>query len=104
MAIRPQEGRLAYVAAKTGAPAASRRIALELATRRIRVNVVAPGLTHTPMVRNIPGHIESGLPSVPLGDLIPAEEVAALVLHLISDKARPVTGGVFSMDRGRTAG
>ena len=31
------------------------------------MNVLAPGLTDTPMVRRIPGHIENGLPSVPLG-------------------------------------
>ncbi|MGI8792383.1 MAG: SDR family NAD(P)-dependent oxidoreductase [Acidimicrobiales bacterium] len=102
MAIRPREGRLAYVAAKAGLHAAARALALELAPRGIRVNVVAPGLTDTPMVRRIPGHIESGLPGVPLGDLVPAEEVASLAIHLFSDDARHVTGSVFSIDGGRT--
>ena len=56
------------------------------------------------MVRRIPGHIDRGLPSVPLGDLLPAEEVAAMALFLLSDDARHVTGAVFSIDGGRTAG
>ena len=103
MAIRPREQRLAYVAAKAGLHAAARTLALELAPRWIRVNVIAPGLTDTPMVKSIPGHIESGLPSVPLGELVPAQEVAALAIHLLSDDARHVTGAVFSIDAGRTA-
>ena len=104
MAIRPRDQRLAYVAAKAGLHAAARALALELAPRRIRVNVMAPGLTDTPMVRRVPGHIESGLPSVPLGELVPPEEVAALAVHLLTDDARHVTGTVFSIDGGRTAG
>lgn len=104
MAIRPREGRLAYVAAKAGLHASAKALALELADRHIRVNVVAPGLTDTPMVHRIPGHIESGLPSVPLGQLVPAEDVAALAVYLFSDTARHITGAVFSIDGGRTAG
>jgi NAD(P)-dependent dehydrogenase (short-subunit alcohol dehydrogenase family) len=104
LAIRPREERLAYVAAKAGLHAAARALALEVAPRRIRVNVIAPGLTDTPMVRRIPGHIESGLPSVPLGELVPAQEVAALAVHLLSDDAKHLTGAVVSVDGGRTVG
>jgi NAD(P)-dependent dehydrogenase (short-subunit alcohol dehydrogenase family) len=104
MAIRPREERLAYVAAKAGLHAAARALALEVAPRQIRVNVIAPGLTDTPMVRRIPGHIESGLPSVPLGELVPAQEVAALAIYLLSDAARHLTGAVLSVDGGRTVG
>ena len=104
LAIRPREQRLAYVAAKAGLHAAAKALALELAPRRIRVNVLAPGLTDTPMVLAIPGHVEGGLPSVPLGQLVPPDEVAAMAVHLLSDDAPNVTGAVFSIDGGRTAG
>lgn len=104
LATRPREGRLAYVAAKAGVHAVGRALALELAPRRIRVNVIAPGLTDTPMVQAIPGHIESGLSGVPLGGLVPPEEVAAMVVHLWSDDAAHLTGAVVSIDGGRTAG
>ena len=104
LAIRPRQGRLAYVAAKAGAHAAARALAVELAPRRIRVNVIAPGLTDTPMVHAVPGHVATGLESVPLGDLVPADEVAALAVHLMSDDAAHLTGAVLSIDGGRTAG
>jgi NAD(P)-dependent dehydrogenase (short-subunit alcohol dehydrogenase family) len=104
MAIRPREERLADIAAKAGLHAAARAQALEVAPRQIRVNVIAPGLTDTPMVRRIPGHIESGLPSVPLGELVPAQEVAAMAIYLLSDAAKHLTGAVVSVDGGRTVG
>jgi 3-oxoacyl-[acyl-carrier protein] reductase len=104
LALRPVPGLLPYVAAKAGAHAVARALALELAPRGIRVNVVAPGLTETPMTVGIPGHIEAGLPSVPLGTLVAAEEVAALAVHLMTDASRSITGSVFTVDGGRTAG
>ena len=78
-------------------------VALELAPRGICVNVIAPGLTDTPMTRAIPGHIERGLEAVPQGALVAANDVAALAVHLMSDDARSVTGSVFTIDAGRTA-
>jgi 3-oxoacyl-[acyl-carrier protein] reductase len=104
LATRPREERLAYVASKAGLHAMCRALALELAPRRIRVNVIAPGLTDTSMVHRIPGHVERGLPSVPLGALVSPEEVAALAVHLMSDDARSITGAVLPIDGGRTAG
>jgi NAD(P)-dependent dehydrogenase (short-subunit alcohol dehydrogenase family) len=103
LAIRPGIGLLPYVAAKAGVHAIARSLALELAPRGIRVNVIAPGLTDTPMTRAIEGHIELGLATVPTGQLVHLTDIAALAVHLMTDEARSVTGSVFTVDAGRTA-
>ena len=103
LAVRPGTGLLPYVAAKAGVHAIARSLALELAPLHIRVNVIAPGLTDTPMTRSMEGHIERGLESVPLGRLVELSDVAALAVHLMTDEAASITGSVFSVDAGRTA-
>jgi NAD(P)-dependent dehydrogenase (short-subunit alcohol dehydrogenase family) len=103
LAIRPGLGLLAYSASKAGVHALVRTLALELAPRGTRVNVVAPGLTETPMTSNIPGYFERGLPAVPLGQLVSAAEVAALAVYLMSDEARSITGAVLNIDGGRSS-
>ena len=102
-AVRPGIGLLPYVAAKAGVHAMVRSLALELAPRNIRVNVIAPGLTDTAMTRDLPGHVERVLESVPLGELVLATDVAALAVHLMTDDARSITGVVYPIDGGRTA-
>lgn len=103
LALRPGTGLLPYVAAKAGVHAIARSLALELAPQGVRVNVLAPGLTDTPMTRGMDGHIERGLESVPLGRLVQVGDVAALAVHLMTDEASSVTGSVFPIDAGRTA-
>lgn len=103
LAVRPGVGYLPYVAAKAGVHALVRSLALELAPRKIRVNVLVPGLTDTPMTRGVPGHIERQLQGVPLGELVQADDVAALAVHLMTDEARFITGSAFTIDAGRTA-
>ncbi len=103
LAIRPGAGNLAYAVAKAGVHTLARSLAIELAPRNIRVNVIAPGVTETPMTVGIPGHIDRALPGVPLGTLVQPEEVAALAVHLMSADARSITGTVVSIDGGRAA-
>jgi NAD(P)-dependent dehydrogenase (short-subunit alcohol dehydrogenase family) len=63
-----------------------------------------PALAKTPLVHAISGHVETNLPTVPLGELVPSEEVAALAVHLMSDDASHLTGAVLSIDGGRAVG
>ena len=103
LALRPGTGNLAYAVAKAGVHTLVRSLAVELAPRNIRVNVIAPGLTETPMTLGVPGHIDRGLPGVPLGSLVQPEEIGALAVHLMGVEARSITGAVFSVDGGRSA-
>ena len=103
LAIRPGAGNLAYAVAKAGVHTLVRSLAIELAPRNIRVNVIAPGVTETPMTTGLPGHLDRALPGVPLGTLVQPEEVAALAVHLMSAEARSITGTVVSIDGGRSA-
>ncbi|MCW2241206.1 SDR family NAD(P)-dependent oxidoreductase [Azospirillum canadense] len=84
-------GRSQYAATKAAMVALARSWALELAPRGITVNVVAPGATDTPMLKD-PNR--AGLPPKlpPIGRFIKPEEVAALTAFLLSDAAAGITG------------
>ena len=92
-------GQTNYSAAKAGLIGASKALAVELASRRITVNCVAPGLIETEMLgEKLP--LEEILKQIPLGRAGKPEEVAALVAYLFSEPAAYVTRQVFSINGG----
>ena len=91
-------GQANYSAAKAGLIGASKALAVELASRRITVNCVAPGFIETDMVSELP--MEEILKQIPMGRAGKPEEVAALVAFLFSDDAAYITRQVLSVNGG----
>jgi 3-oxoacyl-[acyl-carrier protein] reductase len=97
-ALVANRGQANYSAAKAGLIAASRSVASEVARLGIRVNVVAPGLIQTAMIKDAPiDNIKTLIPMARIGQ--PAE-VAKVVRFLCSDDASYVTGQVLSVNGG----
>lgn len=91
----------AYAASKAALRSYARSWTAELASRRIRVNVVSPGPTATPMFEAVPEDIRSAIISqIPLGRLARPEEVAAATLFLLSEKASFIAGTELHVDGG----
>ena len=97
-ALIGNRGQANYAAAKAGLIAASRVLSSEVARLGIRVNVVAPGVVDTDMIRDAP--VENIKQMIPMGRIGRPEEVAKVVRFLCSDDASYITGQVISVNGG----
>jgi 3-hydroxybutyrate dehydrogenase len=106
----------AYVAAKHGISGFTKSVALEVAQQKITVNAIAPGYVWTPLVANqIPDTMKARglteeqvkrdvlLAAQPTKEFVTIEQVADLMLFLVSDSASAITGSTYSIDGGWTA-
>lgn len=96
--IKGMPGQTNYSAAKAGIIGASKALALEVAPRKVTVNVVAPGFIATDMTAELDQEMIKKM--VPLGRIGKPEEVAALVSFLASKDAAYITGQVVSINGG----
>jgi NAD(P)-dependent dehydrogenase (short-subunit alcohol dehydrogenase family) len=100
-------GRGAYGATKAAIHHLTKVLAIELARHRIRVNCVAPGFVETDMVKKLAADgvldVDALRRRTPLGELIPAAEIAETISWLASPAARHVTGESLLVDGGWTA-
>ena len=96
--VMGNRGQVNYSAAKAGLAGAAKALAVELATRKITVNCVAPGPVATDMIAGAP--LEEMLKMVPMGRVGTPEEVAATVAFLMSDDAAFITRQVIGVNGG----
>jgi NAD(P)-dependent dehydrogenase (short-subunit alcohol dehydrogenase family) len=98
----PIGGGSSYCAAKGGLTMLTKVMALELARYGITVNAVSPGETATPM-NQVPDDVDAAgiaRPMIPVGRPGRADEVAALIAHLLEAEAAYITGVSLPIDGG----
>jgi 3-oxoacyl-[acyl-carrier protein] reductase len=94
-------GQANYAASKAGLIGFSKAVALEVASRNVTVNAVAPGLIDTDMTRAITADAQSSWADrIPQKRLGTPDEVAAAVVFLASDEASYITGHVLAVNGG----
>jgi 3-oxoacyl-[acyl-carrier protein] reductase len=98
---RGNAGQANYAASKAGLIGFAKSVALEVASRGITVNVVAPGLIDTDMTRAITdASRDEWAAKIPLGRLGTPDDIAAAVCFLASDEASYITGQVVAVNGG----
>lgn len=94
-------GQSNYAAAKAGIEAFSRSVALELASRSIRSNCIAPGFIQTEMTEQLTDAQRAQILSqVPMESMGTGDDVALACCYLLSDESRYVTGHTLSVNGG----
>lgn len=99
VSIYGQPSGVGYPSSKFAVNGFTKSLARELAPSNIRVNAVAPGITKTDMVANLPKEmIEPLIKTIPLGRIGEPRDIANAFLFLASDMASYITGEILSVD------
>lgn len=106
--IRPLFNMSAYCASKAAVDMITKCMALELGSKRIRVNSINPGLIKTPIFEaagipeeKIPDHYEANLKMYPIGRVGEVADTSAAIAYLASDEASFITGVSLRVDGGK---
>jgi len=99
--VKGNPGQVNYAASKAGLMGMSKTLAVEVASRNITVNCVAPGLITTAMTQGLSDEVKNRmLATIPLERFGTSDEVAAAVVYLTSDEAAYVTGQTLHVNGG----
>ncbi len=98
-------GQANYVASKAGLIGLTKAVAMEVASRGITVNAVAPGFVETPMTDPLAQELKDKMKAmIPLGRFGTDRDVAAAIVFLASDEAGYITGHVLDVNGGMRMG
>lgn len=101
-ALRARPMSIAYAVSKAGMTALTKSLAEAVAEHNIRVNAVAPGLIDTEIIKDVDPQVrESIVANTPLGRLGQPDDIADIVLFLLSDRSRFMTGQTLVASGGR---
>ncbi|WP_016599829.1 SDR family NAD(P)-dependent oxidoreductase, partial [Yersinia pestis] len=95
-----------YNASKAGVHHLTKSLAVEWATRGVRVNAVAPTYIETPLIQGLtsqPGRVSRWLDMTPMGRLGSPHEIASVVQFLASEASSLLTGSIITADAGYTS-
>ncbi len=96
-------GQSNYAASKAGVEGMTRSLAVELGSRNININCIAPGYIKTDMTKNLNDNIINNMKqNIPLNKLGTSQDIANLVSFLCSDLSSYITGQVINVDGGMT--
>ncbi|MBQ4875363.1 MAG: 3-oxoacyl-[acyl-carrier-protein] reductase [Rickettsiaceae bacterium H1] len=101
VAFTGNAGQANYVAAKAGMVGMTKSIALELASKNITANCIAPGFIATPMTARIrEAQKENIIKNIPVGKIGEPKDIAAAAIFLMSDEAKYITGQTIHVNGG----
>lgn len=99
--IRGNAGQSNYAASKAGIIGFTKSIALELGSRNVRCNAIAPGFIETEMTEKLdPAQMKEFVDTIPLKRTGTPEDVAQLAVFLASERSSYITGQVLQVDGG----
>lgn len=102
MVDSPNGGQLPFITAKAALEGLSKALSLELAAKGIRVNLVSPGMTDTPLLSEIPERIRLMVTArIPLRRLAKPDDVAGAVTYLASPQSDYLTGETIRVNGGQ---